>query len=93
MPSNIYSDKGTKGQSMIACPFSSHNAQTFESNLIISKSIDSWSCVLACTLVDPTLDSLDVSMVAVFHLMHSLVPLHIQMVLGNFPQSPQTHQH
>ncbi len=34
--------KGTKGQSMIAYLFSSHNAQTLESNLIISESTYSW---------------------------------------------------
>jgi hypothetical protein len=38
-----------------------------------------------CTLVDPTLDSLDVCMTMVFH--------PTQMILGNFPQFPQTHQH
>jgi hypothetical protein len=37
--------KGTKGQSMIACPSFSQNAQTFESNLTISESTYSWSCV------------------------------------------------
>ncbi len=45
------------------------------------------------TLVNPTLDSLDVSMIAVLHPTHSPMPLHTQMILGNFPQSPQTHQH
>jgi hypothetical protein len=30
---------------MIACPSSSQNAQTFKSNLIISKSTNSWSHV------------------------------------------------
>jgi hypothetical protein len=42
--------KGKTGQSMIACP-SSQNAQTLESNLIISKSLDSWSCVLTVCLI------------------------------------------
>jgi hypothetical protein len=37
--------KGIKGQSMITCPSSSQNAQTFESNMIISKSTYSWSRV------------------------------------------------
>ncbi len=46
-----------------------------------------------CTLFDPTLNSLNVSMIAVLHPTHSHVPLHIQMIVGNFPQSPQTHQH
>ncbi len=46
-----------------------------------------------CTLFNPTLDSLDVNMIAVFHPTHSHVPLHTQMILGNFLQFPQTHQH
>jgi hypothetical protein len=46
-----------------------------------------------CALFNPTLDSLHVSMTTVFHPMHSLVPLHIQMILGNFPKTFQTHQH
>jgi hypothetical protein len=36
-------------------------------------------------LFDPTLDSLDKSMTTILHPMHSLMPLHIQMILGNFP--------
>jgi len=44
-------------------------------------------------LFDPTLDSLDVSMIVVLHPTCSPMPLHIQMIMGNFPQSPQTHQH
>jgi hypothetical protein len=43
--------KGTKGQSMIACPSFSLNAQTFKNNLIISKSTNSWSRVLIVCLV------------------------------------------
>jgi hypothetical protein len=46
-----------------------------------------------CALFDPTLDSLDVSTIMVLHPTHSPMPLHTQMILGNFPQSPQTHQH
>ncbi len=42
--------KGTKGQSMIAC-LSSQNAQTLESNLTTSESIDSWSYDLVMNLV------------------------------------------
>jgi hypothetical protein len=38
-----------------------------------------------CALFDPTLDSLDVSMIVLLHPMHSPMPLHIQMMLGNFP--------
>jgi hypothetical protein len=41
-----------------------------------------------CVLFDPTLDSLDKSMTTVLHPMHSHVPLHTQMILGNFPRSP-----
>ncbi len=43
--------KGTKGQSMIACLYSSQNAHTLESNLATSKSIDSWSLVSIWYLV------------------------------------------
>ncbi len=32
-------------------------------------------------------------MTMVFHPMHSPIPLHTKMILGNFLQSPQTHQH
>ncbi len=46
-----------------------------------------------CTLFDPTLDSLDVSMILVPHPTHSPMPLHIQMIVGNFLQSLRTHQH
>ncbi len=46
-----------------------------------------------CTMVDPTLDSLDVSMNVVLHPMHSHVLLHTQWILVNFLQSFQTHQH
>jgi len=46
-----------------------------------------------CTLVYPALDSLDVNMTTVLHPTHSLVLMHTQMILGNFLQSPQTHQH
>jgi len=46
-----------------------------------------------CTLFDPILDSLDVNMTMVLHPTHSPMRLHIQMIVGNFPQSPQTHQH
>jgi hypothetical protein len=45
------------------------------------------------TLFNPTLDSLDVNMVVVFHPTHSPVPLHTQMIIGNFPQFPQPHQY
>ncbi len=31
------------------------------------------------------IDSFDVSMTVVFHPTHSLVPLHTQMIMGNFP--------
>ncbi len=41
--------EGTKGQSMITCP--SQNAQTLESNLIISESTYSWSRVSIMYLV------------------------------------------
>jgi hypothetical protein len=44
-----------------------------------------------CTLFDPTLDSINVSMIVVLHSTHSHVPLHIQMIIGNFPKSPQPH--
>jgi hypothetical protein len=40
-----------------------------------------------CTLFDPTMDSLDVNMIVVFHPTHSLVPLHIQMIINIFFQS------
>jgi hypothetical protein len=43
------------------------------------------------TLFDPTLDSLDVNMTMVLHPTHSPMPLHIQMIVSNFPQSPQPH--
>jgi hypothetical protein len=76
--------EGTKGKSMIACP-SLQNAQTFENNLIISKSTYSWSGVSIMYLSDPTLDSLDVNMIVVLHPTHSPMPLHTQMILGNFP--------
>jgi hypothetical protein len=46
-----------------------------------------------CILFNPTLDSLYVSIIMVPHPTHSHVPLHIQMIMGNFLQSPQTHQH
>jgi hypothetical protein len=46
-----------------------------------------------CTLFDLTLDSLYVSMITVLHPTHSPMPLHIQMIMGNFSYSPQTHQH
>jgi hypothetical protein len=38
--------KGTKGQSIITCPSSSQNAQTFKSNLTTFESMYSWSCGL-----------------------------------------------
>jgi hypothetical protein len=39
MPNNTCFDvKRQKNKSMIACPYSSQNAQTFENNLIISES-------------------------------------------------------
>jgi len=41
----------------------------------------------------PTLDSLDVNMIAILHPTHSLMPLHTQMIVGNFLKSPQRHQH
>jgi hypothetical protein len=44
-----------------------------------------------CTLFDPTLDFFDVNMIVVLHPTHSTMPLHIQMVLGSFLQSPQAH--
>ncbi len=46
-----------------------------------------------CTLFDPTLDFLNVNMTMVFHPTHSPVPLHIQMILGNFLRSLQTHRY
>jgi hypothetical protein len=46
-----------------------------------------------CTLFDPTLDFLDVSMTVVLHLTHSPMLLHIQMIVSNFPQSPQAHRY
>ncbi len=84
--------KGTKGQSMIACPFS-HNAQTLESSITISESTYSWSHVLTSTLFNPTLDSLYMSMIMALHPTHSLVPLHTQMIVGNFLQFPQPHRY
>ncbi len=33
------------------------------------------------------------NMITILHPMHSPVPLHIKMILGNFLQSFQTHQH
>jgi hypothetical protein len=38
--------KSTKGQSIITCPSSSHNAQTLKNNLTTFESTYSWSCVL-----------------------------------------------
>ncbi len=46
-----------------------------------------------CILFDLTLDFLDVGMTMVFHPTYSPMPLHIQMIMGNFPQSPQTYPH
>jgi hypothetical protein len=46
-----------------------------------------------CTLFDPTLNTLDVNMTTILHPTHSPVPFHIQMIVGNFIQFPQTHQH
>ncbi len=46
-----------------------------------------------CTLFDPILDSLDVSMITILHQRHSPMPLHTQMIVANFPRSLQTHQH
>jgi hypothetical protein len=46
-----------------------------------------------CTLFDPTLDFLDVNMIVVFHPTHSPMFLHIQMIIGNFLQSPQAHRY
>ncbi len=46
-----------------------------------------------CTLFDPTLDSFDVIMTVVFHPTHSLLPLHIQMIVGNFLRFPQPHRY
>jgi hypothetical protein len=46
-----------------------------------------------CALFDPTLDSLDKSMTTLLDPTNSPVLLHIQMILDNFPKSPQTHQH
>jgi hypothetical protein len=48
---------------------------------------------LLCALFDLVLDALDVSMTIILHPTHSHVLLHIQIVLGNFPKSLQTHQH
>ncbi len=39
------------------------------------------------------MDSLYKNTIVVLHLMHSHVPLLTQMILDNFLQSPQTHQH
>jgi hypothetical protein len=46
-----------------------------------------------CTLFDPTLDSLVVSVSVVLHPTHSPMPLHTQMIVGNFFQFPQPHQY
>jgi hypothetical protein len=46
-----------------------------------------------CAFFYPILDSLDVTMTEVLHPTHSFVPLHTQMIVGNFFKSPQTHQH
>jgi len=43
--------KGTKGQSMIACPSSSQNTYIFENNMNTSKSTYSWSHVWVVYLV------------------------------------------
>jgi len=48
--------------------------QTLESNLITFESTYS--------------DFFDVSMIVVLHLTHSPMLLHIQMIIGNFSQSP-----
>jgi hypothetical protein len=45
------------------------------------------------TLFDPIVDSFEVSMNVVLHPTHSLMPLHTQMIIGNFLQSPQPHQY
>jgi len=46
-----------------------------------------------CTLFDPIIDSLSVSSIMVFHATHSHVPLHIQMIISNYPQSLQSHRY
>jgi hypothetical protein len=69
---------------MIACPSSSQNAQAFENNLSSNPQIHDLIFQL-CTLFVPILDSFDVSMIMVFHLTHSPLPLHIQMIVGSFP--------
>jgi len=46
-----------------------------------------------CALFDPTLDSFYVSMTIVFHPTHLHALLHTHMIVGNFPQFSQTHQH
>ncbi len=43
--------KGTKGQSMIACPSSSQKAHTLEINLITFESTNSWTPVSVVYLV------------------------------------------
>jgi hypothetical protein len=39
------------------------------------------------------MDSLDVNMITALHPTHSPMPLHIQMIVGNYLQSPQAHQY
>jgi len=46
-----------------------------------------------CTKFNLTIDSFNVSMTVVLHPTHSLVPLHNQMIIGNFPQSLQPHRY
>ncbi len=46
-----------------------------------------------CTLFDPTLDLLNGNTTVVLHPTHSHVPLHIHMIISNFPQSLEAHQY
>ncbi len=39
------------------------------------------------------MDSFHVSMIVVLHPTHSPIPLHTQMIVGNFPQSLQPRQY
>jgi hypothetical protein len=69
---------------MITCPSSSQNDKFLKVIwLSLNPQIhDPW--FRSCTLFDPIVDFFDVSMIMVLYPTRSLVPLHIQMVLGNF---------
>ncbi len=85
--------KGTKGQSMITFFFFHKMHKPLKVTWSSSKPHIHDPMFWRCALFDPTLNTLDVSMIAVLHPTHSPMPLHTQMIVGNFPQSLQTHQH